>query len=201
LGLAKKEIPLIEDDIYVELYFSKQRPGSCKRFDKKGLVLYCSSFSKSLAPGYRVGWVIPGKFKKEVIRLKRMNTISTNTLAQSAIAHFLKNGRYELHLRHLRKALHTQSLRYIQAITNHFPVDSCFTPPQGGFVLWIELSQSIDTYKLYKKALKHNIGIAPGKMISSQNRFDNCFRLSYGEPWNDRIERGIRQLGNLIREM
>ena len=199
--LAEKEIPLIEDDIYGELYFSKQRPGSCKRFDKKGLVLYCSSFSKSLAPGYRVGWVLPGKFKKEVIRLKRMNTISTNTLAQSAIAHFLKNGRYELHLRHLRKALHTQSLRYIQAITTYFPADCCFTQPQGGFVLWIELNQSIDTFALYRKALEHNIGIAPGKMFSSQNRFDNCFRLSYGEPWNDRIERGIRQLGNLIGKM
>ncbi len=199
--LSKREIPLIEDDIYGELYFSKQRPGSCKRFDKKGLVLYCSSFSKSLAPGYRIGWVIPGKFKKEIIRLKRMNTISTNTLAQSALAHFLKNGRYELHLRHLRKALHTQSLRYIQAITKYFPSDICFTQPQGGFVLWIELNSLVDTYKLYKKALKHNIGIAPGKMFSSQNRFDNCFRLSYGEPWSDRIEKGIRQLGNLIKEM
>lgn len=199
--LAKKEIPLIEDDIYGELYFSKTRPRTCKSFDKKGLVLSCGSFSKSLAPGYRIGWAIPGRFKNQVIRLKRMNTVSTNTLSQAAIAHFLKNGRYELHLRHLRKALHTQSLRYIQAISEYFPEDTRFTRPQGGFALWIELNKKADAYKLHKKALKNNIGIAPGQIFSSQSRFDNCFRLCYGEPWSDKVEEGIRTLGKLIKEM
>lgn len=152
--LAGQEIPLIEDDIYGELYFSKTRPRTCKSYDKKGLVLYCGSFSKSLAPGYRIGWAIPGKFKQQVVRLKRMNTISTNTLSQAAIAHFLKNGRYELHLRHLRKALHTQSLRYIQAVSEYFPEDTRLTRPQGGFALWIELNKKINTYKLHKRDRK-----------------------------------------------
>ncbi len=195
--LAKKEIPLIEDDIYGELYFGKTRPKTCKSFDKKGLVLHCSSFSKSLAPGHRIGWTIPGRFKEQVIKLKRMHTVSTNTLSQSAIAHFLANGRYELHLRHLRKALHTQSLRYIQAISEYFPEDTRMTRPQGGFTLWIELNKKVNTYKLYKKALKQNIGIAPGQIFSSQARFENCFRISYGEPWSERIEQGIRTLGKL----
>jgi DNA-binding transcriptional MocR family regulator len=199
--LAKKEIPLIEDDIYGEMYFGKTRPKTCKSFDKKGLVLHCSSFSKSLAPGYRIGWIIPGKFKDRVIRLKRMHTVATNTLAQAAIALFLSNGRYELHLRHLRKALHMQSLKYVQAICEYFPEDTCITRPQGGFVLWIELNKKIDTYKLHKKALKQNIGIAPGQIFSSQNRFVNCFRLSYGEPWSNRIEEGIKTLGKLVKEM
>jgi DNA-binding transcriptional MocR family regulator len=135
--LAKKEIPLIEDDIYGELYFGKTRPKTCKTFDKKGLILHCASFSKSLAPGYRIGWTIPGRFKDAIIRLKRMHTVSTNTLAQSAVADFLSNGRFELHLRHLRKALHTQSLRYIQAVCEYFPEDTCITRPHGGFTLWI----------------------------------------------------------------
>jgi DNA-binding transcriptional MocR family regulator len=87
--LAKKDIPLIEDDIYGELYFGKTRPKTCKTFDKKGLVLHCASFSKSLAPGYRIGWTIPGRFKDAIIRLKRMHTVSTNTLAQAAVADFL----------------------------------------------------------------------------------------------------------------
>lgn len=195
--LAKKEIPLIEDDIYGELYFGKTRPQTCKSFDKKGLVLLCSSFSKSLAPGHRIGWTLPGRFKEKVIKLKRMHTVATNTLSQSAIAHFLDNGRYELHLRHLRKALHTQSLRYVQAISDYFPEDTRMTRPQGGFVLWIELNKKVDTYKLHKRALKHNIGIAPGQIFSSQARFENCFRLSYGEPWSERIEQGIRTLGKL----
>ncbi|HEY5915955.1 MAG TPA: PLP-dependent aminotransferase family protein, partial [Chryseolinea sp.] len=129
--LAKKEIPLIEDDIYGELYFGKTRPKTCKTFDKKGLILHCASFSKSLAPGYRIGWTIPGRFKDAIIRLKRMHTVSTNTLAQSAVADFLSNGRFELHLRHLRKALHTQSRRYMQAVCEYFPEDTCITRPHG----------------------------------------------------------------------
>jgi DNA-binding transcriptional MocR family regulator len=199
--LAKKDIPLIEDDIYGEMYFGKTRPKTCKSFDKKGLVLHCSSFSKSLAPGYRIGWIIPGRFKEQVIRLKRMHTVATNTLAQAAIALFLSNGRYELHLRHLRKALHTQSLRYVQAISEYFPEDTLMTRPQGGFVLWVELNKGVDTFKLHKRALKQNIGIAPGHIFSSQARFENCFRLSYGEPWSNRIEEGIRTLGKLVKEM
>jgi DNA-binding transcriptional MocR family regulator len=199
--LAKKEIPLVEDDIYGELYFGKTRPKTCKSYDKKGLVLHCSSFSKSLAPGYRIGWTIPGKFKERVVRLKRMHTVATNTLTQAAIADFLSNGRYELHLRHLRKALHTQSLRYVQAVSEHFPEDTRITRPQGGFTLWIELNKKIDTYKLHKRALKHNIGIAPGQIFSTQGkRFENCFRISYGEPWSDRIEEGIKMLGKLVRD-
>ncbi len=199
--LAKKEIPLIEDDIYGELYFGKTRPKTCKSFDKKGLVLYCASFSKSLAPGYRIGWTIPGRFKEKVIRLKRMHTVSTNTLAQAAVANFLSNGRFELHLRHLRKVLHTQSLRYIQLISEHFPADTRITRPQGGFVLWIEMNKKVNAYKLHKRALKHNIGIAPGQIFSSQGKFENCFRISYGEPMNPRIEDGIIKLGNLIEDM
>jgi DNA-binding transcriptional MocR family regulator len=198
--LAKREIPLIEDDIYGEMYFGKTRPKTCKTFDTKGLVLHCASISKSLAPGYRIGWTIPGRFKQNVIRLKRMHTVSTNTLAQAAVAGFLANGRYELHLRHLRKALYTQSLRYAQAVCQYLPDDIRMTRPQGGFTLWIEMDKKINAYRLHKRALKQNVGIAPGQIFSSQGRFENCFRLSYGDPWNERIEDGIRIIGKLMKE-
>ncbi|MFZ6008734.1 MAG: PLP-dependent aminotransferase family protein, partial [Bacteroidota bacterium] len=199
--LAKKDIPLIEDDIYGELYFGKTRPKTCKTFDKKGLVLHCSSFSKSLAPGYRIGWAIPGRFKEKVLRLKRMHTVSTNTLTQAAVADFLAKGRFELHLRHLRKALHTQSLRYAQAISNYFPDDTCVTRPQGGFTFWIEMCNKLNGYKLHKRALKHHIGIAPGQIFSSQGGFENCFRISYSQPWNDKIDQGLLTLGKLMKDM
>jgi DNA-binding transcriptional MocR family regulator len=197
--LAAKQIPLIEDDIYGELYFGKTRPKTCKTFDKEGLVLHCASFSKSLAPGFRIGWAIPGRFKERVISLKRMHTVSTNTLTQAAVANFLSNGRFELHLRHLRKALHTQSLRYLQAISEYFPEDTCVTRPQGGFTLWIEMNKKINAYKLHKHALKHHIGIAPGQIFSSQGRFENCFRIGYGEPWSEQIGQGLQTLGRLMR--
>jgi len=198
--LANKNIPLIEDDIYGELFFGKTRPRTCKSFDKKGMVIQCGSFSKSLAPGYRIGWVVPGKFKEQIIRLKRMNNVSTNTLAQAAIADFLANGRYELHLRHLRRQLHTLSLRFIQAVTQYFPEGTRITRPQGGFALWLELDKKIDTYKLHKRALKHGIGITPGQIFSSHGQFANCFRMCFGLPWSDRIEQSIKTLGDLVKK-
>ncbi len=197
--LAEKEIPLIEDDIYGELYFGKTRPKTCKTFDKNGLVIHVASLSKSLAPGYRVGWAIPGRYKERILRLKRMHTVSTNTLAQAAIADFLSNGRFELHLRHLRKTLHTHALRYVQAVSEYFPDDTRITRPQGGFALWVEMHKKLNGYKLHKRALKHNIGIAPGQIFSSQGRFENCFRISYGMPWSDRVDEGIRTLGKLMK--
>ncbi len=199
--LAKHDVPLIEDDIYGELYFGKTRPHTCKTYDKKGIVIQCGSFSKSLAPGYRIGWTIPGKFKEQVIRVKRMNNVSTNTLAQSAIAHFLANGRYELHLRHLRKALHTNCMRYTQAITNYFPEETRVTRPQGGFALWVELNKRFDGYKFHKLALKHNLGVAPGQIFSSKGQFSNCFRISFGLPYSERVEGGLKTLGELVRQM
>ncbi len=199
--LAKKDIPLIEDDIYGEMYFGKSRPKTCKTFDKKGLVLHCGSFSKSLAPGYRIGWAVPGRFKEKVISLKRMNNVATNTLAQAAISHFLQNGRYELHLRNLRRSLYTQSLRYLQAMSEYFPEDIRISQPKGGFVLWVEMNKKADGYKLHKRALKSNIGIVPGQIFSSSGQFQNCFRLSYGTPWSDKIERGLKTLGEIVKTL
>lgn len=198
--LTRKRVPLIEDDIYGELYFGKTRPKTCKVFDKEGIVLQCGSFSKSLAPGYRIGWAVPGKYKDRVIALKRMNNISTNTLLQEALSIFLQKGRFELHLRHLRKALHTQCLRYSQAVSEYFPEETRVTRPQGGFSLWIEMNEKIDAFKLHKRALKHNIGIAPGHIFSTQGQFQNYFRISYGLPWTDHIDQGIRLVGDLIKK-
>jgi DNA-binding transcriptional MocR family regulator len=198
--LAVKEIPLIEDDIYGELFFGKVRPRTCKPYDKKGLVIQCGSFSKCLAPGYRIGWTMPGRYKERIIQLKRMNNVSTNTLAQTAIAHFLANGRYELHLRHLRKALHTNCLRYVQAVTTYFPEDTRVSRPQGGFALWIEMNQKADGYRVHKTALKHNIGVAPGPIFSSKGQFANCFRISFGLPYSDKVESAIKTLGEIVRK-
>ncbi|MBI2347663.1 MAG: PLP-dependent aminotransferase family protein, partial [Deltaproteobacteria bacterium] len=102
--LGRREIPLIEDDIYGDIYFGATRPKTAKAFDKEGLVLLCSSFSKTIAPGYRVGWAAPGRFKSQVEHLKSMNTIATATLPQMAVARFLESGGYDRHLRKLRKA-------------------------------------------------------------------------------------------------
>ena len=199
--ISRHNIPVIEDDIYGELYFGRTRPKTCKYFDKKGLVMHCSSLSKSLAPGYRTGWAIPGKFIEEVKQIKRIHNISCPTLTQVAMANFLKNGRYEYHLKNLRRALHTQSLKYIQAIIDHFPAGTKVSRPHGGFIMWLELNKKIDTFKLRTEALKHHIAFVPGKIFSSGSDYSNFMRLSFGKPWSDDVDYGIMMLGRLIKKM
>jgi DNA-binding transcriptional MocR family regulator len=199
--LEKYGIPLIEDDIYGDIYFGRERPSLCKTFDESGIVLTCNSFSKALAPGYRVGWTLPGKYKEKVLRLKRNHSISCPSLPSAAIAHFLENDRYEHHLRGMRKQLHTQSLRYLQAVADYFPEDTLVTRPMGGFVLWVALNEDINTYELYELALKQRISFAPGRMFSLQDRYRNCLRLSFGNPWSKPVEEGIKTLGKLIRKL
>lgn len=199
--LTRRQTPLIEDDIYGELYFGRHRPKTCKTFDKEGWVLQCGSFSKSLAPGYRIGWALPGRFTEQVIRTKMMHTVTGTTITQQAIAHFLSIGRYEYHLKKLRKALHTQCLRYLQAIMQHFPENTKVSRPQGGFVLWVELDKKLNAYRLYQEALKHQIFVAPGQLFSARGQFGNCLRISYARPWDEEVEEGLKTLGKLIKKM
>ena len=199
--ITKHNIPLIEDDIYGELYFGKNRPRTCKYYDTKGMVMHCSSLTKSLAPGYRIGWTIPGKFLDQVKQIKRINNISSPTLTQAAIAHFLQNGRYEYHLKNLRKALYTQCLRYMQAIVQYFPEDTKVSRPHGGFVLWIQLNKKINGFKLRTEAMKHHISVTPGKIFSASCNYSNCIRISFGKPWDEDADYGLMMLGKLIQKM
>ena len=199
--ITKHTIPLIEDDIYGEMYFGKSRPKTCKYFDKKGLVMHCSSLSKSLAPGYRIGWTIPGKFFEEVRQMKRGLNISSPSLTQSAVAHFLKIGRYEYHLKNLRKALHTQCLRYMQAIIEYFPADTKISRPHGGFVLWLQLNKKINSFKLRTEAMKHKISIVPGRIFSANCNYTHFIRISFGKPWCEDVDYGLMMLGRLIKKM
>ncbi|MBC7915343.1 MAG: PLP-dependent aminotransferase family protein [Pyrinomonadaceae bacterium] len=199
--LAGHDIPLIEDDIYGDLYFGTTRPHTCKSYDKKGLVLLCSSVSKSLAPGYRVGWCMPGKFTAQVINLKLTHSISSATPTQTAIGLFFETGRFDLHLRNIRKALYTQCLRYIQAISEYFPEDSKISEPKGGYVLWIEMNKKVNAFKLYQSALKYNISIAPGQIFSTDGQFSNCIRISFGIPFTKEIDQCLKILGTLVKDI
>jgi DNA-binding transcriptional MocR family regulator len=199
--ITRYKIPLIEDDIYGELYFGRSRPRTCKTYDKEGWVLHCSSLSKALAPGYRIGWTIPGRFTEKVLRLKMINTLTGASITQAAMAHFLSIGRYEYHLKKLRKALHTQHLRYVQGILEYFPADTKVSRPQGGLVLWMELNKKINSYQLYQEAMKQQISIAPGRIFSMQDHYSNYLRIGYGTPWNDTTERAVRILGNLVKKL
>lgn len=200
--LAFHGVPLIEDDLYGDVYFGKKRPSTCKSFDEEGNVLYCSSISKTLAPGYRVGWVVPGdRYKEKIKRLKLYHSITTATAQQSAIANFLATGRYEHHLRKLRETLHANSLQTIRAIGEYFPEGTKVSNPKGGFILWLEMGKHIDAYQLYREAMLHKISIAPGAMFTLQERYQNCMRLSYGMKWGQNVDIALKKLGNLVKSM
>ncbi|NML59896.1 PLP-dependent aminotransferase family protein [Massilia sp. RP-1-19] len=196
--LAAHDVPLIEDDVYGELYFGSKRPLPAKAYDKKGLVMHCSSFSKSLAPGYRVGWAVPGRFTRDVSRLKLTRTLSASAPAQAAIADYLAKGGYDKHLRQLRHALSMQQEAMLQAIERHFPAGTRATRPDGGYFLWVELPGHPDTIEIHRQALSLGISVAPGPMFSAQRRFANCLRLNYGHPWDARAEAAMATLGRLV---
>lgn len=197
--LSRHGIPLIEDDIYGDLYFGAQRPKCCKSFDTTGNVLWCSSVSKNLAPGYRVGWIAPGRYKDRLMKLKLVHSISSPSIQQEAVANFLRTGRFENHLRQLRRTLQRNYEQYVQAIVQYFPEGTRTSRPQGGLALWVEFSPEIDTRKLYDLAIKQGISIAPGRMFTLQDQFENCMRLCFGLPWSAEIAFKLKVLGNLAK--
>jgi DNA-binding transcriptional MocR family regulator len=197
--LGARDIPLVEDDIYGDIPHGLNRPRAAKSYDTKDLVLWCSSFSKTLAPGLRVGWVAAGRYARAIEELKFASTLATNTLAQAAIAEFLLHGGYDHHLRGLRKAAAVQVQNVAQAVRRSFPEGTRLSSPAGGFVIWVELPANRDSLKLHRLAIKAGISIAPGPIFSARRRFRNCLRLS-AFFWNERVDRAIETLGQLAHK-
>jgi len=196
--LGRRGIPIIEDDIHGELFFEGRRPTPLKAYDRKGLVLYCSSFSKTLAPGLRLGWTMPGRYREQVRRLKLNLSIASPTLNQLVIAVYLKDGAFERHLRRLRQALKTQAANLAMAVARRFPEGTKMTSPQGGVTLWIELANKTDALDVFHKAREHRIAIMPGIMCSTTRRYRHCIRLSCGFPWSAALDAGVRKLGQIV---
>ncbi|WP_018506608.1 PLP-dependent aminotransferase family protein [Thiobacillus thioparus] len=197
--LAARGIPLIEDDIYGDLAHGRQRPRPAKAYDHADNVLLCASFSKTIAPGYRVGWIVPGRWRKAVEHLKYVSTLSSATLPQLAVAHYLADGRYERHLNKVRRTYADNLARMQAHIARHFPAGTRTSRPDGGFVLWVELPEQTDTLALHDKALRQGISFTPGNLFSPQGRYRNCLRLAAALPWDARVEQALEALGKLAR--
>jgi DNA-binding transcriptional MocR family regulator len=198
--LAGHGIPLIEDDVYGDLGFTHDRPTVAKRHDREGLVILCSSFSKTLAPGYRVGWVVPGRFQEKIERLKAVSNIATATLPQLAIAEFLENGGYDHYLRKMRGIYSRQAALMSQAVQRFFPAGTRVNNPSGGFVLWVELPEGVDSIRLYERALERGITIAPGFIFSASQKYRNFIRLNAAY-WSARIEQAVALIGKMAAEI
>lgn len=199
---AKHNVTLIEDDIYAELKFQGSRPLALKSFDKKDQVIFCSSFSKTLTPGYRVGWMIPPKKLFERIEvLKSSLTVTTNSPAQLAIADFFQNHNYDRSLRKLRQTL-AQNMQLIQQkVKLYSPEGTKVTEPEGGCLVWVEFPQEVNGVELHQIALKERISVIPGPVFSSNGKYQNCVRLNCGNPWSEQIDKALLRIGQLAHQM
>ncbi|WP_342131254.1 aminotransferase-like domain-containing protein [Hydrogenophaga sp. OTU3427] len=199
--LALHQVPLIEDDVYGELHAGVRRPPPAKAFDREGGVLHCSSFSKCLAPGYRVGWAAAGRYAPQVERLKMMTSLATAIPPQLAVVDYLAQGGYDRHLRRLREALATQQRHAWRLVERHFPAGTRVTRPEGGYFIWLELPPAVDALALHHRARACSISTAPGVLFSADHRFTHHLRLNVGHPGDARFDPAMRQLGRMAVDM
>jgi len=198
--LAEHEVPLIEDDVYGELPFSDERPSVCKAFDTKGLVIYCSSFSKVLAPGYRVGWISGGRFHDELVLQKFGASCSSVSLQQMVIAEYLQSHRFS---KTMEKAISLNQKNMDEAIKeihDTFPEGTRIVKPQGGFVLWVQMPENCDSVELYRRASQEGILFVPGPAFTTHGLYQNCLRLNVSRT-DARVVRAIRRLGELAHSL
>jgi len=193
-------LPLIEDDVYSELYFSDKKPKPAQLYSAKGLIMTCSSFSKTAAPGYRTGWLLPGKYEEQAKRIKRAQSCSTPLLQQWTLNEYIQSGDYDRHLNVLRKKLIYNCERMRALIAEHFPSEVCISKPQGGSVLWVRCQSHVDTSKFFQEALAQGVSFAPGIIFSPSGKYKNYMRISFGVQWNNQVENAIKSLGKLVVE-
>lgn len=196
--LTARQIPLIEDDVYGELHHGPRRPPPAKAWDREGWVLHCGSFSKSLAPGYRIGWVAAGRFATRLARHKLMSSLATALPSQLAILDFLQERSFDRHLRSLRHALARQQAAAIRAIEQYFPAGTKVTRPQGGYFVWVELPSDVDALAVHRQAVQRGIGVAPGHLFSADQRYRHHLRINHGYPGDPRTEPSFKVLGDIV---
>lgn len=199
--LTRHKVTLIEDDVYSELYYGREKPLPAKAWDTGDMTLHCSSFSKCLVAGFRIGWVAAGRHAHRIQQLQLMSTLSTSSPIQMALVDYLGTQRYDAHLRRLRRALAERKQQAWQALLRHLPPEVKIHRHESGYFLWIELPATLDAGELSDRALAHQVSIAPGNMFSTAREPTPFFRFNASWQWGEREERGVILLASLIREM
>lgn len=196
LALAKRfDFVIIEDDIFGDLVYQKPRPRTIKSYDTEGRVLLCSSFSKTVASGLRVGWIAAGSYCEVVTHLKFVTSLGSTSLPQRALAEFIEQGYYDKHLRVARNQYQKARDCMINWVQRYFPEGTKMTYPQGGILLWVELPSEIDTLVLSERLKGFKIGIASGALFSASGKYSNCLRLNYSSEPDRRQEEAVKTIG------
>ncbi|TWJ02399.1 DNA-binding transcriptional MocR family regulator [Mucilaginibacter frigoritolerans] len=198
---ATYQIPVIEDDLYGELFFKGSRPDTIKAYDTDGWVMYCNSFTKTLVPGFRIGWCAAGRFTYEVARIKSMHNGSTANFSQLVVLQLLNSGSYERHLQKFRLELHKNLIRTTNLIEQHFPEGTKVTRPNGGLVIWVELPENINTVNFQEKAFQYEVSYAPGEIFSSKGDYQHYLRISYCNLWENKVQKALIRLGQLFTKL
>ncbi|MGM3175328.1 PLP-dependent aminotransferase family protein [Dickeya lacustris] len=198
--LRTYQVALIEDDVYGELYSGKHRPLPVKALDSDGRMLHCASFSKNLVAGFRVGWVAAGHSAEGIQRLQLMSTLATSAPMQLAIADYLATSNYDSHLRRLRRTLAQRKQRLYQAMKACFPAEVDIYYAEGGYFIWLGLPEGSNSITLYQQALAQGISLAPGRMFTTDDRFDRYFRINASFEWQSKTEQAVRKLAELLRQ-
>lgn len=199
--LARHGIPLVENDVYTEMQFGFSHQRAAKAFDERGLVLHCGSFTKCLAPGFKIGWVAPGRFHEAILHRKFATTLGTSVPPQAAIAQYIRDHSYEKHLRQLRRTLLERLNKLSAAIMEHFPEGTRLTRPQGGNVLWVQMPDAVSSQAVFELASVREIGIAPGSVFSPRGEYSNFMRVNFSHPWSAALERTVHWLGQTVSGM
>lgn len=202
LSLAQRyDVAIIEDDVYGELAYHYPRPRTIKSFDEDGRVLLCSSFSKTLAPGLRIGWIAPGRYRDRVLHMKYMGTGSTAQLPQMALAEFIAGGHYEPHLRRMRAQYQRGRDMMLEWIARYFPTTVKVSQPQGSFMIWVEMPDGFDSHRLNRELQQHGVQIATGSIFSASGKFRNCLRMNYAAKPSAQVENAVRRVGETIASL
>lgn len=200
--LEEFDVALVEDDVYGELRFDGVRPVPAQFLNSNARVMTCGSFSKTAAPGYRIGWIVADEqLMVDIQRRKLAFSCSSGLLQQLTLADFMASGDYARQLKALRPILKRNAERMTALVAEHFPKETRLSRPAGASVLWIELPANIDADGLFEDALAAGISIAPGQIFSPSGRYSNFVRLSYGHPWTERTDEAMRWLGRRVHEL
>ncbi|MBR9788647.1 MAG: PLP-dependent aminotransferase family protein [Vibrionaceae bacterium] len=190
---------LIEDDVYSELYFTASKPTCLKTFDTQDRVLHCASFSKSLCPGYRLGWVMNKRFNEKIQKLQLISTLSGSAPIQQGVAHYLQNDSYDNHLRKLRKIMQQRQSLFVELLQRYFPQQVMVTVPEGGYFVWVRLPEGINSKAIYQALLEQQITVAYGKLFSIDVKHENYLRLNTSMPVDAQLKNAIKKIGDLLK--
>jgi len=199
--VAQRRVPLIEDVLCNDLAEDETHRRAVRSFDTSGHVMICGSFSKTLAPGLRLGWVDAGRWGTPLARLKQSTSGSQSVILERALADLLTQPGIEAGYRQMRATLAARMDEARGMVAECFPNGTRVTSPAGGLILWVELPRGVEALALFQACLDENIVIAPGTMFSATDHFRHCVRLGLGGSWDDTHRAALRRIGMRAAEL